>query len=83
MTAPTRYINLMCYVMVDKQGGIVFDRTEIAVSQEISKLQELEYFENMILQKHQGKMVRCTISTPPYLLRVEQLDTGETIESRV
>ena len=77
MTPPfnTRYIYLVCYVLVAKDGGIRFDREEIAVDSEISSLDELAYFENMFLQRSRDQAVRCSISTSPYLLRIEQLKT--------
>ena len=72
MLEPMKYIYLMCFVLTDRQGLVHFDRAEVASDEEISSLAELEAFETRILRNHRDKAVECRISSPPYLLRVEQ-----------
>ena len=67
-----KYIYLFTYVLTDKTGQIHFDRCEIATDSEISSLAELEVFEAKVLRIHRDKAVECRLSSPPYMLRVEQ-----------
>ncbi len=64
----------MCFVLIDKQGLVHFDRAEVGTDSEISELVELEALELRILRRNRDKAVQCRISAPPYLLRVETTD---------
>ena len=72
-----KYIYLFCYVLTDREGSIHLDRCEIGTDTEISYLSELEIFEARVLRIHRDRAVSCKLTSPPYLLRVEQIDPDE------
>ena len=71
----------MCFVLTDRAGLMHFDRAEIVTDEEISTLTELESFETRLLRSHRDKAVQCKLTSPPYLLRVEQDKDSNPVES--